>query len=977
MLRFSKLRLTGFKSFVEPTNLVIEKGLTGVVGPNGCGKSNLVEALKWSMGETSAKQMRGGGMDDVIFSGTATRPARNIAEVILSLDNSSRAAPAQFNDSDELEVSRRIEREKGSTYRVNGKEVRARDVQLLFADSATGARSTALVSQGRIGTVIAAKPTERRHLLEEAAGITGLHSRRHEAELRLRAAETNLVRLEDILGTLETQLQSLKKQSRQATRYRNLSGHIRRAEANLYLLRWVAACGDLEHNSEALKIAEAEVNNLSGVSAEAAARQADVAAGLPALRQAEAEAAAALHRLVIARENLDAEEQRVEEAQRGCEARLEQVAVDSERENALAADAKAAINRLTQERDEINDQQNGEEAAGEAAAISLAEANQAVESLDDRLTALTDQLAADQARRASLTRSIGEMEERLSHLGNRAAENSRQRDALEAETANTDALRQAETALTDAQGALDAARARAEAAETAQTDKMNAARTAINVLHGAEASLTRLEAEEQTLSRILETDDADMWPPLIDAVSVDPGAEAALGAALGEDLSAPADEPAPVHWRTLDPISAAPELPGGAEPLSRYVRGPAALGRRLSQIGVVADEDEGNRLASRLSQGQRLVSREGGLWRWDGYTVSAGAATAAGARLEQRNRLNDVRDRLSEARAEKDAAERTSRNAQVEADEAAAAVRAARVAVQSADAACGDVRDKVSGLKETAAAQTSRLAGMRDQAVSIEADLAETRARMEEARNSLAGLPDPEAKREEVATLRTELAECRTIQVERQAAYENLVRAAEERRRRLEGMEREMVSWRQRGEGAAQRLHHLSDRKQAVEAELEQLKTRPLEIAQQRETLLTSIEDSEHKRKAAADRLAEAEARLADADQDLKAAEQNLAHTREERVRAQGLVEQARLAQENIKEHVIEKLDCSPEQLREVAELTDDEELPDPEAVESRLARLLRERDTMGPVNLRAEQEAKELAEQSETLEAEKSDLVK
>ena len=214
-MQFNRMRLTGFKSFVEPTELVIDDGLTGVVGPNGCGKSNLVEALRWAMGETSAKQMRGGEMDDVIFAGTSDRPARNLAEVILSLDNSDRRAPAQFNDSDELDVVRRIERGHGSNYKVNGTDARARDVQTLFADASTGARSTAMVSQGRIGAIINAKPTQRRSLLEEAAGITGLHARRHEAELRLRAAETNLERLEDVVGALEEQHRLLKRQARQ------------------------------------------------------------------------------------------------------------------------------------------------------------------------------------------------------------------------------------------------------------------------------------------------------------------------------------------------------------------------------------------------------------------------------------------------------------------------------------------------------------------------------------------------------------------------------------------------------------------------------------------------------------------------------------------------------------------------------------------------------------------------------------------
>ena len=198
-MQFQRLRLSGFKSFVEPTELRIEPGLTGVLGPNGCGKSNLLEALRWVMGANSAKAMRGGGMDDVIFSGTSGRPARNHAEVTLTIDNSDRLAPAPFNDAPMLEVVRRIDRGEGSTYRINGREVRARDVQLLFADASTGANSPALVRQGQISELISARPQNRRRILEEAAGVSGLHTRRHEAELRVRAAETNLARLGDVM----------------------------------------------------------------------------------------------------------------------------------------------------------------------------------------------------------------------------------------------------------------------------------------------------------------------------------------------------------------------------------------------------------------------------------------------------------------------------------------------------------------------------------------------------------------------------------------------------------------------------------------------------------------------------------------------------------------------------------------------------------------------------------------------------------
>src|SRR5688572_13788646 len=299
-MKLTRLRLIGFKSFVEPTDFLIEPGLTGVVGPNGCGKSNLVEALRWVMGETSFKSMRASGMDDVIFSGSNTRPARNTAEVSIGIDNSERAAPAAFNDDDTLEVARRIERDSGSAYRINGREVRARDVQLLFADASTGSRSPALVHQGRIGEIIQAKPEQRRRVLEEAAGISGLHARRHEAELRLRAAEQNLARIEDVINQLAGQIDSLKKQARQAVRYRNIAAQVRTAEATLFHLRWVGANAELAEAEQARNIAVRGVGDRTGEQAQASTRQADASSAMPPLREAETRGASALQRLVIA-----------------------------------------------------------------------------------------------------------------------------------------------------------------------------------------------------------------------------------------------------------------------------------------------------------------------------------------------------------------------------------------------------------------------------------------------------------------------------------------------------------------------------------------------------------------------------------------------------------------------------------------------------------------------------------------------------
>ncbi|WP_298213816.1 AAA family ATPase, partial [Acidocella sp.] len=239
--RFARLRIAGFKSFADPAVVEILPGLTGVVGPNGCGKSNVIEALRWAMGESNARHMRGNEMEDVIFAGTAGRPSRNLAEVTLTLEETRGLAPPPFQEAAELEISRKIERGGGSAYRVNGREARARDVQTLFADLASGARASAMVSQGRVGALVNARPDERRALLEEAAGITGLHARRHEAELKLRAAEQNLLRADDLKGQLEARLGDLRKQARQAARYKALSGHIRSAEAELLSIQTAIA----------------------------------------------------------------------------------------------------------------------------------------------------------------------------------------------------------------------------------------------------------------------------------------------------------------------------------------------------------------------------------------------------------------------------------------------------------------------------------------------------------------------------------------------------------------------------------------------------------------------------------------------------------------------------------------------------------------------------------------------------------------
>ena len=978
MLHFSKLRIAGFKSFVEPTELQIEQGMTGIVGPNGCGKSNLVEALKWVMGETSAKQLRGGGMEDVIFGGTASRPSRSIAEVTLQLDNTSRLAPPPFHEQEQLDVSRRIERDKGSCYRVNGKELRARDVQLLFADAATGARSTALVNQGHVGEIITAKPAQRRKLLEEAAGISGLHSRRHEAELRLRGAETNLERLEDVMAALETQLQSLKKQARQATRYRTVSDLIRKTEATVLHARWIAARAAAAAALESLEAAQASATEIAAGASEISARQATAAAALPELRQAEAEAAAALQRLIVARDGLDAEEQRVTADRQACTVRLEQIGADLDREQTLVNDAQSALNNLSAERVRLQTAQQGEQSARTAAESALSAVAAEVEALDSELTELTKRVAADEARRTALKRTLDDLEGRKQRLAARASTLAAQRHTLERELSDAVSLQSVDAAATEAQAELEQATSDLEAAEARRAATADLANTALSHKQTAEASLARLQAEENALSGVLEAESPDgHGPALVDSVTVPGGMESALAAALGEDLSASLDETAPAHWRTLPADDGAPALPNGTEPLARVIEGPQALGRRLGQIGVVDSDADGTRLQPDLRQGQRLVSREGGVWRWDGFVASRGAATSsAAARLEQRNRLEDIRASLVDETASAAEARDRAEQCRQAASAAAEAERNARAARQQADAAFQKARDVQAEARRRAAEQGTRLNALSDAQTGLETELAETEALCASAADEFNALPDTEACRVPMAEMREKLGQKRNTLVERQATLTSLEREAHGRRRRLQSVGDETSSWTGRRDAARRQIDVYQARKTETETELQRLSALPEVIAGKRQTVLSEIETAEQRRRDEADRLAVAETKLAEADRSLRATENALAKAREDRVRAEGAVAQADQTCREISERISDRLEVRPESLSEISGLEEGGEPIDLEATERRLERLRRERDVMGPVNLRAEQEASELTVQIETMTSERAELL-
>ena len=974
-MKFTRLRLSGFKSFVEPTELYVEPGLTAVIGPNGCGKSNLFDAMRWVMGETRPSSVRGSEMDDVIFAGSAGRPARNVAEVTIFIDNSDRTAGAPYTECDTIEVSRRIEREAGSVYRINGRDVRQRDVQIFFADASSGAGSTAFVRQGQIGLLISQKPLARRAILEEAAGIGGLHQRRHEAELRLRAAETNLSRLEDVIREVEGQLASLKRQARQASRYRNLSGHIRKAEALAHYLRWTAAEARAALAAEELTSAAAQVAGATELAAKASTVQGEAAAVLPPLRQAEAERAAAHHRLIAQREQLDAEESRAREAAQRVRQLIAQAEADIEREKLLEHDAGSALADLDKEAGNLN-------AANESAAEDLAaaerlsaEMSESLAEAERLLERLNAELAEWNAKKASLERGRSMAAALLETSTSQLTDAQVRLDAaLEAAREAPD-VHAAEAQTEAARGAREEARTAAAAARTQFTDAEATEAHAREPLEAAEREVQRLSAEVKALSELLHPEGEGLFPPLVDAVNVQAGYEAALAAALGDDLQAPLDNSSPHHWRDLGAFDFDPQLPDGVKALNEFVKAPAALDRRLAMTGLVFP-DQGAALQSQLKPGQRLVSARGDVWRWDGFVASADAPSVSAVRLSQRNRLTALEGEVEQAKDVR-AARFADYSTAKEAREAAREVwRAAEAQERAAEQGLIAAQDHATRAARAAAERASQLASLESEIRRLTQSVEAAEESHRQGVSGLEELGDGTVLTQNVTEAREKTAAARTQAGEARGNLEGLRREGEARRVRLTAIADDQARWNTRKANAEKHVAELARRQEELAAELAAAEQVPEQIAEKRNLLLDAIATAETQRNQASDARQEAESVLAEADKEAKAADAMLSIAREERARAQALSEAASQRIEELKTRIQDELECAPSDLAERAEIKADEELPPLEQAEKRVERLKQEREQLGGVNLRAEEEAAEQESRMTTLVADRDDLV-
>jgi chromosome segregation protein len=947
---FRRLRIAGFKSFAEPTSVDILPGLTGVVGPNGCGKSNVVEALRWAMGESSARNLRGGEMDDVIFAGTAGRASRNIAEVTLFLDETNGRAPPPFHEQNELEIIRRIERGSGSAYKINGKEVRARDVQTLFADLASGSRASAMVSQGRVGTLVNARPEDRRSVLEEAANITGLHARRHEAELKLRAAEANLARAEDLRAQLESQLGSLKRQARQASRYRTISGTIRSAEAELLSVQRARAERDRARAATALHEAELAVAAATEAATTASARAAEATAALPPLREVEADARTVLERHRVSQEQIAGEEQRARAALAEAQRRIAQIGKDSGHAEQLQRDAAAADQRLATEETTLAEADAGYESRAEAAAAGAIDAADAVRIAEAEANRATEAAAEANARAQAATQLLAQAEQRSNKLNTQFESLTQDRQRIAAQQVDPALLSRATDEAAEAEAALASARTAVEQAEQARAAAAGALAAARDAQATADSARSRLAAESQALAEVLAVKDGERWPPMVDSLTVADGLEAALGAVLGEELTSALNPGAPRHWRELPAFDPVPALPACATPLASFVQGPEVLARALSQIGLVENDQDGSDHQSALLPGQSLVARSGAIWRWDGYTIRAGTPTAAAVRLQQRNRLAGLRTRLAAAEQAAAAARADRATAEDAARATVAAEQQARNARREWEQTLERARAALAQLRNQAATATARLAAADDQLARITGERDEATEALARVREAQTALPDVAALRAVVETARSALSAARSRETAARTERDSLAREHEARVNRRRVIVAERAGWAERARDAGDRATDLAARQAEAEAALRSLEAQPAEVAARRAEALDALQGAEtdHRRAAEA-----------------------LGARREDAVRAEGAAEQASHAWGVVAERILERLGANPALPDPPSEIGQESE----DRCRKKWERLLKEREEMGPVNLRAEQEADDIEKQIGTIESEREEL--
>ena len=963
-MKFKSIRISGFKSFLEPTEIGLNEGLTGIVGPNGCGKSNIVEAMKWVMGENSARQMRGEGMDDVIFSGSNERPARNFAEVTIKLDNTEKKAPTNFNQFDEIEISRKIEREKGSTYRINSKQVRARDVQLIFADSASGARSSGIVSQGRISQIIESSLEERRVILEEAANIKGLHNRKHEAVLKLNGATDNLSRLLDIENTYNEQLIELEKQGRKAARYRSVGDRLRKAEASLFLSLLNKAeqeFNDLEAKFKKSKnqVEEAQINLSKNTKSKL-----EIFNKLPELRTIEAEKATTLQSLNISKIRLEEEEATSKITLNNVLNQISQIETDIRREIEIKDDAIKTISNLLLEKEKLLLDTKDFTIKKNDAARRVNELKIKSENADAKLSSINSEIFSIKSDKSDLENRINNLKEKIKNSEDQKLQFNMTEDKKLIDEHNKKRFN-IEKLIKEESNKLELIKKQLENEENLSItlkEKKGKIDYDLNVMRADLHSLSSLLGYDKFKNNTLEA--------TIDDIG---NLQDAIGSVLGETILAPvksdnSDEQNISYWKEIT-TKFEEKLPKGAIPIISKIKKNSILDIVLIGIGIVENEKTALKLQKELSFGQALTTLKGGLWRWDGYVQPLGVQNSYSERLQQITKLRNLQDELPSKEKEEVTVVNEINQNELELKKYFGTTKEIESKINLLNNELNDTKLSISSLDSKINSSNILLKEHQNILDTSQKELVDLETLSKKSLNLPTLLAD-ELK------IRNAADQCRNQLTDAMAAEQQIRNQESYQQRNLMQINNQKNDWENRKDEAETRIKSLKERLDSLKEDKSRLEKLPDNFVEKANELNIKIETAKQKRNLAADKLVQTETLLNEAEKSEKSSEQNLASFREDMIKVEAALNLASTKIENIEDRVYEKLRVKSKQLKEIVNISDNEELNTSiETLEKTVQRLLNERESLGAVNLRAEEEIYEIRQKIELMSKERVDL--
>ena len=964
-MKFKSIRISGFKSFLESTEIPIDNGLTGIVGPNGCGKSNIVEAMKWVMGENSARQMRGDGMDDIIFSGTNERPARNFAEVSIKLDNTEKKAPSNFNHFDEIEISRKIEREKGSVYRVNGKQVRSRDIQLIFADNGTGARSSGIVSQGRISQIIDSSPENRRVILEEAANIKGLHSRRHEAELKLNGATDNLSRLLDIEQTYNEQLVELEKQARKAARYRSVGERLRKAESTLFIKLLHSSETELKNFKKEFEIATDDVNKAQLDVSKSTKSKLTAFDKIPELKKIEAEKAAFLQSLNINKIRLEEEKSSANKTLDNISNQISQIEIDIEREEEIKEDSKKTLLNLVDEEKKLITESKAFQGKIDQAISLVKELKKKSDEADQDLSSINSKIYSINSNNENIEKRITDLKEKIK----KSEFQIPQFNILEEQKSfkeNKVKIIEGKKLLEEKNKLLLTKKNEYEAIKNILND-LNKAKTE------ADYKVNITKAELNSLSSLLghDTSNKETLENSIDSFA---SLEKSIGSILGETLLAPVlsnlDTPKNTpFWRKNLRGVIETKLPDGVKPIIKNIKNNSILDLALLGVGVVDNEEIAFKLQNKLSFGQALTTVEGGLWRWDGFVQPPEVQNSYSERLQKIAKLRSLEKKFPDL-------ENKQKNIQNNINKNETYINVIEKNILELENEIYDLIEENNNLNLLNTKIESKISSstilIKEHQNIIDLSNKELNSLNKELINSsnLPLLLTEELKIRNIAD------QCRNSLTDAMAAEQQVRNHESFQSRNLLQIKNQKTNWEKREDEAIARLLTLQNRQKNLSEEKQKLMNLPDNFKKREDELNLEINKALLVRNKAADNLVEAETNLNELEKLEKLSEQKVSLLREEMIKIEAKLNLSKAQVKNIEDRVWEKLRIKNDQLYEIANLDKNDEIDiSIDALEKTVQRLINERDSIGAVNLRAEEEMNEMRDKIKTMSDERIDL--